>query len=638
MKIGKKLTFWTVFVVLVTGLISTFFFFRIEISNETTRLESLGTMVGRVVEESLDNYMLVRDFTVLDKALRDLREVNSIRSISVINREGFVKISTDKQTVGRRLMRTGPECTGCHETGKKGLYFRKDKIFRWVQPIRNKPECFGCHSPAVRNNGIFLIEFSLLDWEKEVKNEALIGFSVLVPSLAVIGFMMLSLSKNLVIKRLTRINERVAEFREGNYQVRMSPDKADDEITELEKGFNEMAKAISTRDSEKSNLLGEINSVNEQLRREITEREQAENDLQISLGKVSRSQRIWQETFDSIGDMISILDNDFNVIKVNRSFAEYFNLDPQEVLNRKCYDFFHGTDAPIAGCPYPEAVDKSRPATSEVLDPKTGKIFLISIFPFHMQAVGFSGVVHIAKDVTEEREKEMKLIMSERLASLGQMASGIAHEINNPLAAIAGCAEGLLNRVEKERYNSELFRNYLKIIEEEILRCKSITTSMLSFVRQTTYEKKLVDINDILEKTLEIIGFQGRLRDVKVLKEYLQGIPPVHGSEGELRQVFLAIISNALDAMKNKGTLTLRTEKRGNDLLVSVRDTGPGIPQEHINRIFDPFFTSKSQTGGTGLGLSIAAKIVSNHGGKIDVFSEHDKGAVFTVTLPLSEQ
>lgn len=607
MNIGRKLTFWIILVVFVIGLLSTYFFLQMEIVNETARLESLGNIVGRIVEKSLDNYMMIRDFTVLDKTLRDLRDMKSISSISLINREGIVKISTDAHAVGKKMVRNGPGCTGCHETGKNGLYFKKEKIFRWVQPIRNKPECFRCHSASIRNNGIFVIEFSLYEWEKEVKNEALMGFSILIPSLAVIGFVMLYLSKNLVIRRLSMINTGVKNFREGHYDIRIPSERNDDEITELERGFNEMAEAIGARDSEKDDLLD----------------------------KVSRSEKMWQETFDSIGDMISIHDRDFNIIKVNRAFARYFGLDPAAVVHKKCYEFFHAGDSPSAKCPHVMTLKEDRPFTGEFPDTKTGRIFLVSTFPFHVQNAEFHGSIHIAKDITEEREKEMRLIMTERLASLGQMASGIAHEINNPLAAIAGCAEGLLNRVEKGRYDPELFRNYLMIVEEEILRCKSITSSMLSFVRETTYEKKMISINEMLDKALEIIGFQGRLREVKVLNDYIADTPLVHGSEGELRQVFLSIITNALDAMNNKGTLTIKTGTEGNTVFIKIGDTGPGIPPANINRIFDPFFTSKSATGGTGLGLSIASKIISNHKGKIDVTSQEDKGTVFRISLPL---
>ena len=132
----------------------------------------------------------------------------------------------------------------------------------------------------------------------------------------------------------------------------------------------------------------------------------------------------------------------------------------------------------------------SRPTTREIHHPGTGKVFEVSLFPYYSPEGNFAGSVVILKDITEKKEAEMGLIMNERLAALGQMASGIAHEINTPLATIAACNEGLLNRVEKENIGSLLFRSYLKIIEEEIERCKKITTGMLSFVRRTDLEKK----------------------------------------------------------------------------------------------------------------------------------------------------
>jgi signal transduction histidine kinase len=245
------------------------------------------------------------------------------------------------------------------------------------------------------------------------------------------------------------------------------------------------------------------------------------------------------------------------------------------------------------------------------------------------------GSIHVARDITDEKEKEMRLIMSERLASLGQMASGIAHEINNPLASIAGCAEGLLNRVKTERFDPVLFENYLEIIEEEISRCKGITTSMLSFVRKETYEKKEININETIDKTIEIIGFQGRLKDVEVIRNYKEELPAILGSEGELRQVFTSIIMNALDAMQDKGTLTLETGIERNTEFIKISDTGYGIPAAYINKIFNPFFTTKSEKGGTGLGLSIARKIIANHSGDINVISDEGKGTTFKVTLPI---
>lgn len=267
-------------------------------------------------------------------------------------------------------------------------------------------------------------------------------------------------------------------------------------------------------------------------------------------------------------------------------------------------------------------------------------------------------MVGIAQDITEKKEKEMQLIMSERLASLGQMASGIAHEINNPLATIAACAEGLLNRIKKGTMDTGLFENYLGIIDEEVRRCKGITTGMLSFVRKAAFEKKDVDLDLILNKALELIGFQGRLKEVEVIKQ-CDGHILVHGSEGELKQVFLTIITNALDAMEDRGTLTISTgmsflgtflehsgvlldesesredgEAKGSLAWVRISDTGSGISPELTAKIFDPFFTTKAERGGTGLGLSIAHKIIRDHKGRITVTSELGKGTAFTIILP----
>jgi two-component system cell cycle sensor histidine kinase/response regulator CckA len=236
------------------------------------------------------------------------------------------------------------------------------------------------------------------------------------------------------------------------------------------------------------------------------------------------------------------------------------------------------------------------------------------------------------QDITEKKEKEIRLIMTERLAALGQMASGVAHEINNPLATVAACAEGLMTRLRQGRFDRELFENYLQIIDEEVARCKAITTSMLSFVRKTSYEKRDVDINFLINKTLELVNFQGRLKDVEVKKKY-DGMLIAHGSEGELRQVLLIIILNSLDAMEDRGALTIGTWAEDNRVCIEISDTGPGIPRELLQKIFDSFFTTKSEEGGLGLGLSIAHKIVKDHNGDILVASDGN-GTTFRIVLP----
>ena len=367
------------------------------------------------------------------------------------------------------------------------------------------------------------------------------------------------------------------------------------------------------------------------------ERENITRELQKLIDKVKNSQREWQDTFDNIQDPIYITDADYTIKRANQAFIDFMGKPFSAVLDRKCYDLVHGTGEPYLHCPHQTLKRTGTPVDVEITDPVRKKTLVVSHFPYTLLDGSFGGAVILIRDVTEDREKEMRLIMAERLGSLGQMAASIAHEINNPLASILGCAEALHLRVKKGRYDAVLFEKYLTIVQEEVARCKNITTNMLSVSRNATYEKGTIDVNVTLQRTIELIGYQGRLKDLQVNKEFAPGLPPLQGSEGDLRQIFIAVITNALDAMNDSGVLTIGTREEGGGVSVTIRDTGPGIPQELVGRVFDPFFTTKSGQGGTGLGLAIARKIVDNYKGDITLSSAQGNGTTVTITLPLEQ-
>jgi two-component system NtrC family sensor kinase len=243
--------------------------------------------------------------------------------------------------------------------------------------------------------------------------------------------------------------------------------------------------------------------------------------------------------------------------------------------------------------------------------------------------------VLIAKDVTEKKANELRQIMTERLAALGQIASGLSHEINNPLATISVSVERLLKGVQEGRFDPQLFGDYLSIVREEGQRIRGITSSMLSFATKKGSEKKEVNIHKLLDNTVETVSLQGRFKEIEVLRNYREDLPCILTREGELRQVFLTIINNALDAMGERGRLTLETGTEDNSVFIKISDIGPGIPPGTRERIFTPFFTTKAERGGSGLGLSIAHKIIEENKGKIKFTSEEGKGTTFKITLPL---
>ena len=226
-----------------------------------------------------------------------------------------------------------------------------------------------------------------------------------------------------------------------------------------------------------------------------------------------------------------------------------------------------------------------------------------------------------------------QLIHSEKLASLGQLAAGVAHELNTPLANITLITENLL-RKNQDEYNIKK----LHTISEQVDSIARIVKSLLDFSRKSESSYQNVNVNDLLGRTVELIkGI--RHSEVQVLTEYSTDIPPIDADPGKLQQVFSNLITNAYDAMESGGALTIRTEFSAKNNIVSIQvvDTGSGIPESHINKIFDPFYSTKPTGKGTGLGLSICHGIITAHGGTIHVVSEEGKGSTFVITLPTGD-
>ena len=247
----------------------------------------------------------------------------------------------------------------------------------------------------------------------------------------------------------------------------------------------------------------------------------------------------------------------------------------------------------------------------------------------------------LVEDITLRKRLERQMLLTERLTTAGRLAAGVAHELNNPLATIAGCAEALKERAQdpalRELDAFKDFSGYLGVIEEEAYRCKEITGSLLQFVREPGSRRAPTDLNALVEKALDLLSHQSRFAESRLETDLDPGLPPVVANEGQIRQVILGLSSNALEAMDGRGALTVRTRRRGpGEIEVSFEDRGPGIPEEILPRIFDPFFTTKASGQGTGLGLAIAQGIVADHGGRIEVASRLGTGATFRVILPVA--
>ena len=234
--------------------------------------------------------------------------------------------------------------------------------------------------------------------------------------------------------------------------------------------------------------------------------------------------------------------------------------------------------------------------------------------------------------VEELQSTQNELLRAEKLTSLGQLAASIAHEINNPLAGVLIYTQLLSKKVTGDSFKKEEASGYLSKMESEVSRCSKIIRNLLDFARQTEPMLRLVDINQVLEQTLSLVGHQAQIQNIEVIRE-LSSLPEVMADFDQLQQIFTNLILNAIQAMPDGGRLTLRSSVIDSEVRVDVQDTGCGISKENLAKLFTPFFTTKEKSKGVGLGLAVVHGIIERHKGRIKVQSEEGKGTTFSVYL-----
>jgi two-component system NtrC family sensor kinase len=268
-------------------------------------------------------------------------------------------------------------------------------------------------------------------------------------------------------------------------------------------------------------------------------------------------------------------------------------------------------------------------------DGQTGQ-FSANLSPISGDDGRVSSIVVVMTDVTDSAMLQAKLMHTEKMAAVGQLVSGVAHEVNNPLTAILGFTDLLVESPDIP----ESARRDLRVILQEAQRTKQIVQNLLSFARQMPAQRRLVQLNAILRRTVQLRAYDFHSHDVEIIERLDESLPEVIGDSHQLQQVFLNILNNAHDAVRETGRparIEIMSARNGTSVEVSFRDNGPGIT--YPDRIFDPFFTTKEVGKGTGLGLSICYGIVREHGGEIVCHNNLDsEGATFIVRLPAASE
>jgi two-component system, NtrC family, sensor kinase len=360
---------------------------------------------------------------------------------------------------------------------------------------------------------------------------------------------------------------------------------------------------------------------------------------------IAAAKRQWERTFDAIMEPLMVVDDDFVVRRSNLALADDLSTAVQRLVGRRCYDSrrasphpFAGREgAPCDGCPVPAARAAGSACEGE-MKTASQRVYRLRAYPLEDES-GERLAVCSYRDITEERQMSRQLAHAEKLASIGRLAAGVAHEINNPLGGILAFTQILMNEGAQDDGDR---RECLEEIERSALRCKAVVESLLRFSRQSARDEvRPVPLNEVVRAGLRLCAHRLTLDGVDIEVRLPEGLPPVLGDAGQLEQVVMNLVTNAVDSVRDVqraggGRIGVATSVCEGEVLLEVVDNGRGVDEQHLEKLFDPFFTTKEEGKGTGLGLAVTYAIVKEHEGRISVRNRAQGGAAFTVALAIA--
>ncbi len=564
-----------------------------------------------IVSSSLTYAMQTRDLGGLREILRNVSKQRGVRHIMIVDKDGRVQVSSDAKDIGRVIKVSEPDCQVCHRvTPEERSHTRVltaasgERIYRNVRPIANETQCHRCHDPARKINGVLISDFSMAEVERELGDRFHTMLRSLLLSLLVTTAAIAFFANRLVIRRLRHLVRATRAIGQGNLDQHVE-DRGGDELAELGASFNEMV---------------------ERLKRSRAVRERKE---------------LVENVLNAVRESIIVTDAKGMVISASRGTELMFSSRSEDICGQR-YAALGETRARIW-----QQLERGESLSVETeMTRAGGEVFPVRVQmrPLRNEQDELLGYVEVIYDLTEERARDHllhQLAESEKLAGIGLLASGVAHEVNNPMTSIATYAEALLdrvNRMEEEKLAhldpNRRLRDYLQVIHEEAFRCKAITQNLLDYARPRALHLRPTDLREVVESALHLEQARLEAQRVTLVVHLPTEAAEAMADPDRLRQVLLNLIKNAMDAMPQGGRLTVAIEQDGDEVAIRVSDEGCGIPAEHLSRIFDPFFSTKAEGRGTGLGLSLCQQMMQKHGGRITVESRIGVGTTFRLCLP----
>ena len=365
----------------------------------------------------------------------------------------------------------------------------------------------------------------------------------------------------------------------------------------------------------------------------------ANADLEASGWELLNSRNTLRALFDSIPASFYIIDRNYSLVAINRSRATRVGTAPNLLVGKRCYEALYHLNDPCPGCEVGDTFYNGMLTNRTQRfwgENDTATEWEISTYPIIDNNDLVIQAILFEQDVTEKRHLETELIQSEKLAAVGQLAAGVAHEINNPLAAVIANAQILMQDLPQKETD---WIESVKLIETAGQRAGNVVKNLLGLARKELYEFLPIDLNESIQNSLNLLSHELLTHPVVINFDAGEGFPKLVASKENMQSVWINIIMNAIEAIDGKeGEINISTRYKDGEFVIQIRDNGPGIPENQVGKIFEPFFTTKSPVKGTGLGLSVVHRIIKSHGGRIMVESQVGRGTQFTIILPENKQ
>lgn len=581
-----------VFLLLYIGLYSK------ELTAERART---AAQMNSLLQTSLENAMLKRDLEGLRFIVDHLGRQPGIASVFITNPAGEIRFASDSALLGKQ------HTQGTSGAGAFTQFVHTPQgrdILRSVNPVANRAACLECHGTATEHpiNGILYVDYDAAPIRQQARTTTLL----LMGSGAIIVLINLAggwwFIHRYVIKPINQLAATSRSLAAGDLEVRTHT-QGNDELAQLGKTFNVMAGQLQTK---------------------ITELERQHTFLQALL--------------DAIPDGVRVITPDFRVLLTNRAYREQLQLGDDDGVGEYCYRTSHRSETPcpatLITCPVHELSTTSQPVQAlhrhHCAD---GHLIDVEVYAAHMPA-SIDGIPrNLVVESIRDLSKHIQYSQEQKLSEVGKLATGVAHEIYNPLASVRMALHALHENAAGCEHESET-QKYLQLLDREVDKCIEVTQRLLRLGMPASEIPQLISVSTVLEDTLSLVRWEADAIRV-IVKTDLEPGARVLANDSELRMVALNLIQNAFHAMPEGGELVVSSCTCNGHIELAFRDSGVGIAPQQLARIFDPFYSRRAAGGkGAGLGLSIVRTIVENFNGTVSVQSEVGHGSTFTITLP----